>query len=125
MTIGYFLPGHGGDENYHLFLLDPDGSEKDLTPGDKLKAQFMGWRPDGTAFFVSSNERDPRFFDLYRYDAQTYARVLIYRNEEGFDLGPISRDERWIALNRANTTSDSDIYLFDATRQAGKTPDPA
>ncbi|MEO5655113.1 MAG: S9 family peptidase [Nitrosospira sp.] len=115
-----FTRDKGGDENYHLFLLAPDGSEKDLTPGDGLKAQFMGWRPDGSAFFVSSNERDPRFFDLYRYDARTYARVLIYRNEEGFDLGPISRDERWIALNRAHTTSDSDIYLFDATRQQVK-----
>ncbi|SHL56090.1 Dipeptidyl aminopeptidase/acylaminoacyl peptidase [Nitrosospira sp. Nsp11] len=115
-----FTRDQGGDENYHLFLLAPDGSEKDLTPGHGLKAQFMGWRPDGSAFFVSSNERDPRFFDLYRYDAATYARVLIYRNEEGFDLGPISRDERWIALNRANTTSDSDIYLFDAARQQVK-----
>lgn len=115
-----FTRDQGGDENYHLFLLAPDGSEKDLTPGHGLKAQFMGWRPDGSAFFVSSNERDPRFFDLYRYDARTYARVLIYRNEEGFDLGPISRDERWIALNRANTTSDSDIYLFDAARQQVK-----
>ncbi len=115
-----FTRDHGGDENYHLFLLDLDGKEKDLTPGEKLKAQFMGWRSDGSAFFVSSNERDPRFFDLYRYDAQTYARTLLYKNEQGFDLGPISRDERWIALNRANTTSDSDIYLFDVGKQEVK-----
>lgn len=112
-----FTRDHGGDENYHLFLLDPEDTEKDLTPGEKLKAQFMGWRPDGSAFFISSNERDPRFFDLYCYDARTYARTLLYKNEQGFDLGPISRDERWIALNRANTTSDSDIYLFDVGKQ--------
>jgi dipeptidyl aminopeptidase/acylaminoacyl peptidase len=115
-----FTRDQGGDENYHLFLLDLDGTEKDLTPGEKLKAQFMGWRPDGSAFFVSSNERDPRFFDLYRYDAQTYVRTLLYKNEQGFDLGPVSRDERWIALNRANTTSDSDIYLFDVGRHEVK-----
>jgi dipeptidyl aminopeptidase/acylaminoacyl peptidase len=107
----------GGNEDYHLFLLDGDGTEKDLTPGDKLRAQFVGWHPDGGAFFVSSNERDPRFFDLYRYDAQTYDRILLYKNEEGFDIGVVSRDERWIALNRSNTTSDSDIYLFDIATQ--------
>lgn len=107
----------GGNENFHLFVLETDGMEKDLTPGDGLKAQFMGWRPDGEAFFVSSNERDSRFFDLYRYDAQRYARTLLYQNVQGFDLGPISRDGRWIALNRANTASDSDIYLFDIARQ--------
>jgi len=108
-----FTRDRGGDENFHLFMLDPDGNEVDLTPGEKLKAQFIGWSPDGHAFFVSSNERDPRFFDLYRYDAQTYARTLLYKNEQGFDLGPVSRNERWIALNRSNTTSDGDIYLFD------------
>jgi dipeptidyl aminopeptidase/acylaminoacyl peptidase len=112
-----FIRDCGGDEDYHLFLLGMDGVERDLTPGEKLRAQFMGWRPDGSAFFVSSNERDPRFFDLYRYDARTYERILLYKNEEGFDLGMVSRDERWIALNRSNTTSDSDIYLFDITVQ--------
>lgn len=112
-----FMRDRGGDEDYHLFLLGMDGVESDLTPGEKLKTQFMGWRPDGSAFFVSSNERDPRFFDLYRYDAQTYERILLYKNEEGFDLGIVSRDERWIALNRSNTTADSDIYLFDLAAQ--------
>jgi dipeptidyl aminopeptidase/acylaminoacyl peptidase len=106
-----------GDENYHLFLLAPDDEEKDLTPGEKLKAQFMGWSPDGHAFYVATNERDPRFFDVYRYDAETFARTLLYKNHQGFDLGPISRDERWIALNRSHTASDSDIYLFDVEKQ--------
>ena len=111
---------HHGDEDYHLFLLAPDGEEEDLTPGEKHKAQFMGWSTDGGAFYVASNERDPRFFDVYRYDAETYARTLLYKNHQGFDLGPISRDERWLALNRSHTTSDSDIYLFDIARQEVK-----
>jgi dipeptidyl aminopeptidase/acylaminoacyl peptidase len=115
-----FTRDRGGDENFHLFVLDPEGAEKDLTPGEKLKAQFIGWRPDGSAFFVSSNERDPRFFDIYRYDTQTYERTLLFENEQGFDLGPISRDERWIALNSSNTTSDGDIYLLDIGRQEVK-----
>ena len=115
-----FTRDWGGNENFHLFVLAPDGTETDLTPGDGLKAQFMGWRANGSAFYVSSNERDQRFFDLYRYDAQTYARTLLYKNEHGLDLGPISRDECWLALNRANTTSDSDIYLFDIAKQEMK-----
>jgi dipeptidyl aminopeptidase/acylaminoacyl peptidase len=115
-----FTRDRGGDENFHLFVLDPEGVEKDLTPGEKLRAQFIGWRPDGSAFFVSSNERDPRFFDIYRHDTKTYERTLLFENGQGFDLGPISRNERWIALNRSNTTSDSDIYLFDVDKQEVK-----
>ena len=112
-----FTRDWGGNENFHLFVLSPDGTETDLSPGDGLRAQFMGWRPDGLVFYISTNERDQRFFDLYRYDAETYTRNLLYENEHGLDLGPISRDERWLALNRANTASDSDIYLFDILKQ--------
>src|SRR5206468_3803977 len=58
----------GGDEQNHLYLRNLDGSEKDLTAG-KLKARFFSWARDLSAFYVETNERDPRFFDFYRYDA--------------------------------------------------------
>ena len=57
-AIGYFYHDErllltrdkGGDENNHLFVRELDGTEKDLTPGEKLKAEFFGWTPDGSAF---------------------------------------------------------------------------
>ena len=114
-----FTRDNGGNEHNHLFVRELDGAEKDLTPGDKVKATFAGWRPDGNAFYVSTNERDPKFFDLYRYDAKTYARSMVYKNETGFNISAISRDERWLALQKTITTSDSDIYLYNvATREA-------
>ncbi|MFH7044989.1 prolyl oligopeptidase family serine peptidase [Paucibacter sp. JuS9] len=109
-----------GNEQNHLYVRELDGSEKDLTPGDKLKAAFAGWSGDNSAFYVTSNERDPRFFDLYRYDAKTYARTLVYKNETGMSPGAISRDGRWLALGKTNTTADSDVYLFDTQNQALK-----
>src|SRR6476660_7569838 len=45
----------GGNELNHLYALAEDGAERDLTPGDKLKAQFAGWSHAGDAFFVTSN----------------------------------------------------------------------
>jgi Tol biopolymer transport system component len=74
-----FTRDNGGDENNHLFVRELDGTEKDLTPGAKLKANFVGWSANDTAFYVTTNERDPRFFDLYRYDAKTYARTMMYK----------------------------------------------
>ena len=71
-----FTRDQGGNELNHLYVRTPDGQEKDLTPGEKLKAAFRGWTPAGDAFWVATNERDPKFFDLYRYDAKTYAREL-------------------------------------------------
>ena len=115
-----FTRDKGGDEQNHLFVREQDGNQKDLTPGDKLKARFEGWTPDGSAFYVASNERDPKFFDLYRYDAKSYTRSILYKNEQGFEIGAVSRDEMWIALDKSNTTNDSDIYLFNVKTQETK-----
>ena len=109
----------GGNELNHVYVRTPDGQERDLTPGDKLKASFAGWTPDGAAFFISSNERDPKFFDLYRYDSKTYERTLFYTNDGGFFPAGVSDDGRWVSLTKLNTTADSDIYLWDAqTKEA-------
>jgi dipeptidyl aminopeptidase/acylaminoacyl peptidase len=115
-----FTRDNGGDENNHLFVRELDGSEKDLTPGAKLKANFAGWSANDAAFYVTTNERDPRFFDLYRYDAKTYARTMLYKNELAYQIAAISRDEKWIALGKTNTTSDSDIYLYDVAKAEAK-----
>jgi dipeptidyl aminopeptidase/acylaminoacyl peptidase len=110
----------GGNENNHLYVRELDGSERDLTPGEKTKASLLAWRPDGTAFFVETNERDPKAFDLYRYDTKTYERTMVYRNEKSLNIASISRDEKWIALNKSNTTIDSDILLYDVARKEAK-----
>ena len=105
----------GGNELNHLYVLSEAGEEKDLTPGDKLKAQFGGWTQDGGAFYVVSNERDPKFFDVYRYDAKSYARTLFYENKDGYFPGRVSDDERWLALDKPNTTNDSDVFVWNAS----------
>jgi dipeptidyl aminopeptidase/acylaminoacyl peptidase len=103
----------GGNELDHLYVRTADGKAKDLTPGAKLKAEFAGWSGDDRSFFVQTNERDERFFDLYEYATDGYARKLFYRNTEGYQLGPISRDKRYLALVRPRTTNDADIFLHD------------
>jgi dipeptidyl aminopeptidase/acylaminoacyl peptidase len=114
----------GGNELTHVYVQAPDGSTKDLTPGEKLKANFLGWAGDDRSFFVSTNERDPKYFDVYQIAVDGYRRTMFYRNADGFDVGPISRDQRYIALSKARSTSDADIFLYDRTtkKAANVTP---
>ena len=131
-AVGYFpkddrvLYTHdqGGNELNHLYVKGPDGQERDLTPGEKLKAQFAGWRRSGDAFYVLTNERDARFFDLYRYDTASLERRIVYQDDKGYDFGDISEDGKWIALQKINSTSDSDIFLWSSdsneTKQISK-----
>ncbi|GGC67995.1 S9 family peptidase [Undibacterium terreum] len=119
-----FTHDKGGDENNHLYVRNEDGSEKDITPGDKLKASFVSWSEDGTSFFVTTNERDPKYFDLYRYDTKSFSRELLFKNEQGFNIADISRNQRWVALGKPNTTSDNEIYLYDISNKILKNLTP-
>ncbi len=105
----------GGNELTHIYVRNLDGSTVDITPGTKVKANFEGWKGDDKSFFVSTNERDQRYFDLYEISTDSFKRTLLYRNTKGYDLGPVSRNERYVALVKRRTTSDADIFLYDRT----------
>ena len=109
----------GGNELDHLYIMD-GGKERDLTPGEKVKAMFASWNADKSAFFYLANGRDPRFFDLYKMPVKGFEPVLVYKNTEGYQFGDISRDEKWIAFSKPNTTADSDIYLYETASQTMK-----
>ena len=81
-----------GDELTHVFVQTASGEAIDLTPGEQVKAGFMGWSADNTAFFVFTNERDSAAFDVYRYSADDYQRQLIYTNSEGLELNDVTTD---------------------------------
>jgi dipeptidyl aminopeptidase/acylaminoacyl peptidase len=103
----------GGNELTHLYVRERDGSERDLTPGDHLKALFVGWARDDRTFFVATNERDEKFFDLYEYQTDGYARSLLFKNDGGYDYSDVSPDRTALALSKARTTNDSDAFLHD------------
>jgi dipeptidyl aminopeptidase/acylaminoacyl peptidase len=101
----------GGNENDHLYVLEGDG-ERDLTPGEKVKANFLGWNREKTAFYYSVNGRDARFFDIFKMDVKNFRSVKLYEDTIGYQVGPVSKDEKWIAFTKTNTPSDLDIYLY-------------
>ena len=102
----------GGDELTHVFVRELDGTVRDLTPGDKVKADFIGFSGDRKVFWVTSNARDPEVFDLYAYDAATYENRMIFQNP-GMSIAAVSADGRWVALGKPTTSANSDVYLAD------------
>lgn len=120
-AIGY-VPGtddflynadKGGNENSHIYLQTADGTVKELTPGEKEKATFEGWKKTKDAFYYSSNVRDPKYFDLYKMSVKDWKPELIFTNEKGYDIGLVSPDERYLTLVKSITTDKSELYLYD------------
>ena len=103
----------GGNELNHIVVRSLEGETRDLTPGENLKAQFLGWSTGGEAFYLSTNERDPAAFDLYRYATNDYARERIYTNQKGWELSAVSADGGLVALTENRSSADSDIWLVD------------
>lgn len=112
------LADREGNELYHIFLYDTDGTVTDLTPYSGARAVFYGWTHDMTAFLFGSNRRDSKFMDVYLMDITKMKSKMIYLNDAGYNFGWMSNDMRYISMSKTNTTHDSDMFLYD--REAGE-----
>jgi dipeptidyl aminopeptidase/acylaminoacyl peptidase len=87
---GYFWKGDrilyakdfGGDENFHVVSVNLKGEDlKDLTPGEKVRAQIVdGLVDDDQYIIVSHNKRDAKVFDVFRTGVATGQEKLIAQN---------------------------------------------
>ncbi|MGB7841713.1 MAG: S9 family peptidase [Salinimicrobium sp.] len=103
----------GGNEIDHIYLLQKDGTAKDLTPGENEKTGFAGWSDDDQWMYYISNKRDPKFFDLYKMKPGEWKPEILYQNDEGFQLGGMSHDENYVILSRPVTTSENNLFIYD------------
>jgi hypothetical protein len=108
-----YLQDDGGNELHHLYVRAEDGTVRDLTPGEQLKAVFFGWAHERGSFFYGTNARDRRFFDVFEAPTATLEPRLIYQDTVGLSLGSVSPDGRWIAFVKSITTNNNDLYLRD------------
>lgn len=127
-SVGYFPKDErvlftkdtAGNELFHLYVREPNGLVKDLTPGDKTRAMMFGFSGGKKSFYVLTNERDMRYMDLYIYDIATYQRTLLYKNESGLDVQAISYNDRYLVLSKVNSNKDSDLFLVDTLEPNNK-----
>ena len=43
---------------------------------------------------------------------------IIYENNDGKNVGAISRDKRYLALVKAVNTNDSDLFIYDTSNNS-------
>ncbi len=104
--------GGGGSELTHVYVRELDGTVRDLTPGENVKADLVGWSKDRSMFWLTSNARDPQVFDLYSVSPANYETSLVFQNP-GMFISAVSPDGRWIVLGKPITSANSDLYLVD------------
>lgn len=74
-----------GTEDHHIHVVNADGTdEKDLTPFDQVRAQYMEslsyMRGHEFDILISMNERSSQRFDVYRLNVKTGAMEIVAEN---------------------------------------------
>lgn len=103
----------GGNEIYHIYLRDIDGQITDLTPDAIARSHFKAWSRDEKHFYFTSNKRDSLYNDVYKMNIETMKSELIFKNTEGYELGAIAKNDKYLALIKIITTDNSNMYLYD------------
>ncbi len=62
---------------------------------------------------MSTNERDPKYFDVYLYQIADYSRTMVFKNEQGYSVANVSPDGNWLVTSKDNSNADSDLFLVD------------
>lgn len=77
-----YLKDFAGDENFHLVSVNTDGKDlTDLTPGAKVRAEIVDPLPeDDHELLVSTNQRKPEVFDVYRINVDTKKMTMVAEN---------------------------------------------
>ena len=100
-----YTEDEGGNELNHLYVRETDGKARDLTPGQKLKAMFVGWSGDLGTFYAATNERDSRYFDLYRYDASGHQYIY------NLSTLPLSINTTYLVRTHINDGTTHDVVI--------------
>ncbi len=117
-----FQKDFGGDENFHVVAVDTvTGKVRDLTPGDKLRAELQDDLPDDPGhILVSTNRRNPEVFDVYKLDLRTGASTLVAENPG--DITGWQTDHQGRLRVATRTEGLKTTLLYRASEKAPWTP---
>ncbi|MGB5226818.1 MAG: S9 family peptidase [Eudoraea sp.] len=110
-----YLMDNGGDENYHVYAVNLDGSDlKDLTPFEGVRTQFSDLlKDDKDHIIVQMNKNNPQVFEPYKVNVVNGELNQLYSNED--PSNPISgynfdKEGNLKAFTRIRDGVEQDIY---------------
>ena len=79
-----YVMDKGGNEDYHLFAVDVDGSnQKELTPYDGVKVNILAsLKEDEDHMIISMNKNNPQVFDPYKINIESGELEQLYENTD-------------------------------------------
>jgi hypothetical protein len=109
----------GGDENFHIVSVDFKGGDlKDLTPGEKVKANVVDiLYDDPDHLILSHNRRDAKVFDVYREQREDRARRSSSRRTRATSPGGKTDHAGKAARGHHHRRGEHDSLLYRERRR--------
>ncbi len=114
-----YVQDKGGDENFHVYAVDPSSaisSESipdalDLTPYGDIAAFILSLpKANGKEINVGINDRDKAWHDFYAINIETGQRRLILKNEDRFNAVYFDLDNQLKLSSKSNQNGGTEIY---------------
>ncbi len=107
-----FVKDFGGDENFHVVTVDRGGGDpRDLTPGEKVKADVVDiLEDDDDHMILSHNRRDESVFDVFRINLATGEETLIAENPGNIVSWGTDHDGRLRVAGTSDGVNTSLLY---------------
>jgi dipeptidyl aminopeptidase/acylaminoacyl peptidase len=109
----------GGSELDQFYTLSQDGADfLALTNLPKVMYRSGLWSPDGKRIVYASNERDPRYFDIYERTMQSGAVRLVWQQDSTNFPVAISPDGTRVIITRSHSNTFVQLFLLDLSSGA-------
>ncbi len=107
-----YLKDNAGDENFHLYAVNADGSGlKDLTPFEGVKADFVDVLEDNdNEMLIQLNKDNREFFDVYRLNINTGELTKIAQNPGNITGWITDHDGKLRVATTTDGTKSSLLY---------------
>jgi len=116
----------GGSELDQLYTLSQDGSEfRALTQKPEVMYREGTWSPDGQRVVYASNERDPRYFDIYEREMASGDVRLLWQQDSTNFPASYSPDGTRVIVSRMHSNIFTQLFLLDTASGEARalTPD--
>lgn len=107
-----YLKDKGGDENFHLYAVNTDGSnDKELTPFDKVRVDIIDDLPEQDEYLIIGlNKRNPQVSDPYRLNINTGELELLYENPGNITSWQTDHDGKLLVASTSDGVNTTLLY---------------
>jgi dipeptidyl aminopeptidase/acylaminoacyl peptidase len=118
-----FLRDVGGNEDYQIFLLDPESGSSEMVSDGSSRHTDLRWSHDGRRLAFSSNARDGTSWDIYIMELadRTTTRVMTAGAGAGYlETLDWSGDDGRLLVRDYRSINDGRLYVVDLAKEEAR-----